>query len=195
MPRPVQECYLTPEQYLEIETKAEYKSEYFRGRMYLRGGVSINESTIAINLGYLLRPFARVKQCLTLGSDMRVKAGDSGLYAYPDMSVVRRPPIVSQWDNLENPVVLFEIVSPVTEAYDRGLKFEMYRRIESLHSYVLVQHDRAHVEVFTKVAGVWTLSEASGLQASIDIPVLDAHIPLAPLYENVDLETPEQALE
>jgi Uma2 family endonuclease len=119
------------------------------------------------------------------------------VFSYPDATVVCGKPQFSdqRQDTLENPVVILEVLAPSTEAFDRARKFESYRQIESLRAYVLIAQDHMHVEVFTKSPEGWTLSEASGKDRSLRVEFLDVSVPLSALYENVDFEIPQSALE
>jgi Uma2 family endonuclease len=181
---------LTPEQYLEIERKAEYKSEYFQGEMFAMPGASEPHNVIAGNLGRELGVQLRSRPCRIYPSDMRVHIPETGLYTYPDVSVVCQAPqlIGDRKDTLLNPVFIAEILSPSTEAYDRGRKLEHYRSIASLKEYLLIAQDRVHVELYRRNGkGQWMLSEATGFDASIQLDSIDCQLSLADLYEKVDL--------
>ncbi len=182
--------FLKPEEYLELERRAEYKSEYFQGEMFAMAGASLAHNVLAMNLAALLHTQLRRGPCRVLPSDMRVHVSPTGLYTYPDVSVVCGPPQLADEhsDILLNPSFIAEILSPSTEGNDRGRKFEQYRAIASLAEYLLVAQDRVHVELFTRPAdGHWVLSEASGLEATLELPGIGCRLSLADLYEKVDL--------
>ena len=184
--------FLTPEQYLEIERKAEYKSQYWRGEMFAMAGASANHNSLAMNLGAEMRDQLRGRDCRAYGSDMRVRTSPDGLYTYPDLSVVCGQPKLadSKFDTLENPTLIAEILSATTEAYDRGQKFQQYRSISSLKQYLLVTQDRAHVELYTRQAdGQWLLCEASGLDQFISLDSIGCRLALNDLYDKVDFTT------
>jgi len=113
---------LTEEQYLAIERAAEFKSEFLEGQMCAMSGVSLQHARLQVNLSGELGIRLRGPGCEALLSDMRVRVGKSGMYAYPDISVVCGKPVLADdhQDNLLNPIVLFEVLSPSTEKYDRG---------------------------------------------------------------------------
>ncbi|HXK03033.1 MAG TPA: Uma2 family endonuclease, partial [Verrucomicrobiae bacterium] len=117
--------YLTPEQYLEIERKAEVKSEYYQGEMFAMSGASLSHNVILANAIRELGQQLRSKPCSVLPSDMRVFIQATGLYTYPDAVVVCGEPKLQDkhFDTLLNPAVILEVLSPSTEAYDRGRKF------------------------------------------------------------------------
>src|SRR5437762_9626687 len=124
----VPKTFLTPEQYLEIERKAEYKSEYFQGEMFAMAGASPNYNFLVANTIMAVGPKARACSCRTSPSDMRVHIPATGLYTYPDVIVVCGQPQFrdGQPDSLLNPTLIVEVLSPSTEAYDRGRKFGHY---------------------------------------------------------------------
>ena len=181
---------LTPEEYLELERKAEYKSEYYHGEMFAMAGASREHNVLAMNLSATLHAQLRRRPCEVYPSDMRVRVGATGLYTYPDVSVVCGQPQLADEhaDILLNPTFLAEVLSPSTEGYDRGRKFEHYRTIESLAEYLLVAQDRIHVDLYTRQQdGRWVLSEASRLEDTLELPSIGCQLALADLYEKVDL--------
>jgi Uma2 family endonuclease len=182
---------LTPEQYLEIERQAGIKSEFINGEMFAMSGGSIRHSRIPPNLVEALGPQARNKGCWLASSDLKVQASPAGPFFYPDLTVICGSPQVadSHEDAVLNPVVIFEVLSKSSEAYDRGLKFAWYRRILSLLDYVLVSQSEPRVEVFSRLPdGDWKLSEFVGLEAISIIPGVSARIPLADIYRDVIFE-------
>ena len=122
-----------------------------------------------------------------------MKVSSTGLYAYPDVVVTCEKPRFEddKFDTLLNPQLIAEVLSDSTEKYDRGKKFEHYRQIESLREYLLISQDRPHVELFTRDAGgQWTLSEATGLDAVIDLPAIGSRLALADVYAKVSWANP-----
>lgn len=120
---------------------------------------------------------------------MRVRAGATGLYTYPDVVVVCGEPqfLDDQRDTLLNPTLIAEVLSPSTEAYDRGRKFEQYRSIESLTEYLLVSSQRVSAELFVRQPdGRWLLTAAGDLQDTLQLPMTGCHLVLADLYEKVE---------
>jgi len=181
---------LTPEQYLEIERQAEYKSEYYRGQMFAMAGARAPHNLLITNLVRELSQQLRKSPCQVYGSDMRGRVSATGLYTYPDVSVVCGEARFAddQLDNLLNPSVIAEVLSPSTEAYDRGRKFEHYRSIDSLAEYLLVSSDRMQVELFARQAdGHWLLTAASGPEDAIELRSIDCRLALRDLYEKVEI--------
>ncbi len=177
------------EEYLALERQAEYKSEYFRGEIFAMVGATRQHNLIVGNLVKRLGLQLDDRSCEVYPNDMRVKVSPTGLYTYPDVTVVCDEPQFEdeQIDTLLNPMVLIEVLSKSTETYDRGKKFGHYRRIDSLQEYVLVAQQEPHVEHFARqVDGGWLLTEATGLDASIALPAIDCQLRLADVYHKVD---------
>lgn len=180
---------LTPEEYLEIDRKAETRSEYLDGQMFAMSGASFRHAVIAANVqGGLRRRLA--SRCRVIGSDLRLHVGPTGLYTYPDVAVVcgRARLVPDQHnDTLLNPILLIEVLSPSTSNYDRGGKFAHYRQIESLREYLVVAQDRPHVERHVKQpSGEWLLTEIDGVEATVALHSVDAQLPLAEIYDDIE---------
>ena len=181
---------LTPAQYLEIERKAEYKSEYHQGEMFAMAGATREHVVLAVRLASELNQQLRKRPCEVYNSDMRVRVSTTGLYTYPDVTVVCGEPRFAddQLDTLLNPALIAEVLSPSTEAYDRGRKFEQYRSIDSLGEYLLVASDRVHVDLFQRQAdGRWLLQEAFRLEDALELGSIGCRLQLRDLYEKLDL--------
>jgi Uma2 family endonuclease len=180
--------FLSPEEYLEIERKAEYKSEYYHGEMFAMSGVSRTHDRINVRLTSLVDHHLRGRRCETFSANMRVLATSSGLYTYPDLSVVCEEPQFADAhvDTLTNPALLVEILSPSTEDYDRGKKAKLYRAIASLRELLFIAQDSYEVELYRRQAdGSWSLMEAAGLESAITLTSIGYTLPLRELYENV----------
>jgi Uma2 family endonuclease len=180
--------YITPKEYLESERQAEYKSEYFAGEVFAMAGGSPEHSLIAANATRELGNQLLKKPCRVYNSDLRVHANEPH-YSYPDVTVVCGEPqfLDEKRDTLLNPTVIVEVLSPTTEAWDRGGKFEQYRQRESLQEYVLIAQDRAHVERFTRQpGGQWLLSEVNGLEGTLSLPSLGCELTLSQIYHRVE---------
>src|ERR1019366_6130180 len=182
-------AFLTPEQYLEIERKAEYKTEYINGEMFAMAGAKRVHNLIVANLVARLNEQFRSRPCEVYPSDMRVHMPATGLYAYPDVVAVGGEPrfLDDQDDTLLNPGLIVEVLSPSTEAYGRGRKFEYYKSIESLREYLLVASDHRHADLYTRQAdGRWLLTSADKLEDSLTLESVGAQLNLADLYEKVE---------
>ena len=184
--------YLTPEQYLEIERKAEFKSEYYQGEMFAMSGARFAHIQIVTNAVGELRQQLRGRPCQPLSNDMRVCVKPVGLYTYPDVVVCGEPQFLDgTFDNLLNPTVIIEVLSESTEAYDRGTKFRLYRSLESLAEYLLISSREISAELFTRQPdGQWMLASKDRLEDTIDLKSVDCHLLLADLYERVEFPQP-----
>jgi Uma2 family endonuclease len=185
----------TPAQYLELERAAETKSEYRAGQIVAMSGASRAHNRIVVNLGGELNRLLRGSPCEVYVADMRVRVSQTGLYTYPDVVVacgdIRFED--DQVDTLLNPVVLIEVLSPSTEAYDRTEKFAHYRRLDSLQEYLLVSQDKVRVERYVRQGEQWVLSELSALDDVLQIDAIDCRVRLADIYERVKLSSGMQA--
>lgn len=186
IPADVKSLY-PPEDYLRLERRASYKSEYIDGEIVAMSGGSPNHSRLKVALARAIDTQLLGKPCETLDSDMRVYV-DPKLYAYPDLSVVcpKGEFDADVGDNLLNPTVIFEVLSPSTEKFDRREKFRRYRRMPSLRQYVLISQDAPFVEVFTREGDMWAFSDFAGLDATVHLAAIDCTISLADLYNRVE---------
>jgi Uma2 family endonuclease len=186
-------AFLTREQYLEIERKAECKSEYLNGEMFAMSGASEEHNTLTVNIIALLRAQVRKQGCRLFATDMQLRVTPTGLYTYPDIIVVCSKPqfIDASIDTLLNPTFLVEIFSPSTEAYDRGRKFDHYQTLASLSQYLLIAQDRIHADLFTRQPdGGWLLTGISKLEDTLDLRSIGCQLRMADLYEDVELPPP-----
>jgi Uma2 family endonuclease len=186
LPKP----FITPEQYLELERKAEFKSEYYDGAMFAMAGATTRHDDIVSQLLVSIGQHLRGGRCRLHTSEMRVQT-PGGLYTYPDVTVVcgTREFADGKRDILINPTLLIEVLSPSTEVYDRGRKGKLYRQIPSLLQLVLIAQDRYEVEGYTRSPdGSWSFFEAAGLKASVELSSIDMRLSLADIYAGVDPE-------
>lgn len=184
----------TPAEYLALERQATYRSEFFNGEIFAMAGGTPRHSLVKANLVVSLGLPLRGQPCTLYDSDLRVLVDQTGLYTYPDASIVCGELEYSDEhrDVIVNPTVLFEVLSDSTEACDRGQKFGHYRRIESLREYVLVSQKEAVVERFQRNHdNTWTLTESRGLDATLTLNSAGITIPLSEIYDKVDLTAAE----
>ena len=180
---------LTAEEYLTRERAAHSKSEYFNGEQLPMSGGSEAHNLISGNVLIALAQRLKPKRCRVYPSDMRVWS-PLGMYTYSDVSVVADAPKFDdeRRDILLNPTLIVEVLSPSTEAYDRGRKFERYREIEPLQTYILVSQDRSSVEVYSRGAdGLWVMKAFH--KGPVLIPAPDCQIEIAEIYDQVDFTT------
>lgn len=185
LPKP----FLTPEQYLQIEREAEFKSEYWSGQMFAMAGASPRHNTISSNVVREIGTQFKGRPCLAFVSDQRVRISDTGLFTYPDVVAVCGDLEFADddQDTLINPTVIVEVLSPSPEAYDRGEKFAHYRRLASITDYVLISQDKIRVEHYVRQTdNHWLLSESSHLSDRVDLSSIDCRLPLSEIYDKVN---------
>jgi len=180
--------YLTPEEYLHREKDAEFRSEYFRGEMFAMAGASANHILIVGNCVQTLGQQLKKKPCRVYPSDLKLRIEATGLFTYPDLSVVCGDPQIETngGDVLLNPVVLVEVLSDSTEAYDRGKKSQHYRTIPSLKHYALIAQDRHSIDCFTrKPDGSWVLTSCHALDEKVELEAIDCQLAITEVFDKV----------
>jgi Uma2 family endonuclease len=179
----------TPEEYLILERGSPEKSEYLHGEIYAMAGGSPEHSAIVVNLTSEVRGQLRGKPCQAFSNDLKVRTSAEGLYAYPDLSIVCGEPQYhdEHRDVLTNPTVVFEVLSPSTEDYDRNRKFLAYQTCGTLTDYVLIAQDEPRADYYARQGeDKWLLSTVKGLDGMLSIVSVDCVIRLAELYERVE---------
>jgi len=184
---------LTPQEYLALERKAEFRSEYYRGEMRPMPRTNYWHSLIKTNLACETGNQLDDTECEVLTSDMRVKVVATGLYTYPDMVVVSEKPQCEddEDDTLLNPHVVVEVLSNASEEYDRGLKFRNYQQAPSIQEYVLVAHKRPLVQRFVRQADdSWVLTTFGDMAQTFDFATIPVHVAMAEIYRDVEFPDP-----
>ena len=182
-------------EYLVREAAASHKSEFYRGEIFAMSGGTPEHSQVGGNVFASLRGRLRGSPCRPYNSDLRIRVPTNGLTTYPDVSVVCGELQLDAEDRhaINNPSVLFEVLSKSTENYDRGKKFDLYRELESLREYILIAQEESHVERFVRQDdGSWLLTVFKGVDAVLELPTLGCTLPLAEIYEDVTFG-PEEA--
>lgn len=185
---------LTPDEYLAFErTQTDARHEYLNGAVTMVAGASLEHNRIVANLVATMHAQMRGRPCDVFSSDMRVHISATGLYTYPDIAALCGEPRLEgdASDILLNPAVIMEVLSPSTEAYDRSSKFDHYRSIESLQTYVLLAQDRWQIELFQRQErGDWLLSVVKGADARVGLSAIGCELVLADVYERALLPQP-----
>jgi Uma2 family endonuclease len=172
-----------------MEREAGSKNEYHAGRIYALAGASESHAVIASNLVVSLGVQLRDKPCRVYAPDMRVKVTVFGLYTYPDVVVVCGQGRFedTRRDTLLNPTVIVEVLSPSTEGYERGRKFEFYRGLESLTDYVIIAQDRPLIEHYLRLPDqTWLLSDTHDLSDVAHVETIGCDLPLSDIYAKVE---------
>ncbi len=186
------QTYLTPEEYLAFEREAEVKHEYYAGEIFAFAGASEQHNLIVANVIRELGIEVKGRPCKVYPSDMRVRISPTGLYTYPDVTAVCGEARFGDEhnDTLLNPTVIVEVLSPSTAGYDRGEKFEHYRKLESLQEYLVIAQDRHHVEHHARQSNnQWLLSETDSVDEVIELPSIACRLTVTDIYEKVEFET------
>jgi Uma2 family endonuclease len=178
---------MTEDEYLAFERASEERHEFADGEIFAMAGGSSNHSTVMMSIGSELRVALRERRYQTRSSEMRIYIPQSGRYVYADASVVcGRPEFKDEThDTLLNPNVIVEVLSPSTEAYDRGDKFAQYQALPSVMHYVLASQDKPRIEVFTRQDdGSWNLRNY-GPGDRVALPAIECTIDVDQVYTNV----------
>ncbi len=179
---------MTAKEYLEIERRAEHKSEFYNGEMFAMAGASKAHNLIVGNLLRSLGNRLEARNCNVYPSDIRVKIERINKYTYPDVSVTCGKEVHEddREDVLLNPILIVEILSPSTEAYDRGDKFQHYQFIKSLQEYVLIAQDACRVEQYIRQHDwEWTYRVYSSLEDAVKLESINCELPLKEVYLKV----------
>lgn len=179
--------YISPEEYLTLERKAEYKSEYVDGEMFAMAGGSERHNLIVANIIAGLHSQLFGSSCRVYPSDLKVRAPKPRYFYYPDVSVVCGETKFhdEHKDVVLNPIVIFEVQSEGTAAFDRGKKFQDYQQLETLAEYILVSQDEALVEHYVKQKnGSWIYTKSSGLETGLVLPTIKCELKLSFIYNN-----------
>jgi len=180
--------FVAPEAYLDMDRQAAVKSEYCNGQIIAFVGASKSHNLIVANLVAGLHRQLLHRPCNVYPSDMRVQINQTGMYAYPDMVVTCASEQFAdeRQDILLNPIVLIEVLSESTAAYDRGDKFEHYRRIPSLREYLLVSQEPYRVDHYTRQNGTqWLLSELYDPEFRMQINSIQCELVLKDIYAKI----------
>ena len=178
---------LTPSEYFDWEDQQELRYEYFDGQVFAMTGGSLRHADIALNIAIFLQ-LQLAGRCKVRNSDAKVGMSDQGPFVYPDVSVSCDQRDRTAQKFCQYPCLIVEILSPGTEAYDRGGKFSLYRQLSSLQEYVLVGSETQLVEIFHRnEEGQW-LFTAYGEQDDIQFSSLDLTTSMAAIYQGVAWE-------
>jgi len=186
--------HYTPEEYLALEEKAEYKSEYRNGKIVPMTGGTTNHNEIAGNLYANLKFALRQQNYRVYIGDVRLWIPRYHQYTYPDIVMIQGEPVYAApgTTTVMNPILIAEVLSKSTQNYDQGEKFMYYRSIPEMQEYVLVDQNQYYVMQYTKTKdGKWLLSEYEGEDSALKLSPISFEISLKDLYTGVDFEEAE----
>jgi Uma2 family endonuclease len=189
-----QQRYYTPEEYLELEEAAEYKSEYINGQIIPMAGGTINHNRISLNLSAALNFAFRQQDYEVFMGDVRLWIPQKLTYTYPDVMILAGEPefFNNRKDIILNPQIIVEVLSKSTKGYDSEDKFQAYRTISTFQEYILIDQTRIHVEQFSKTGKKqWTLREYDEEDEAIALVTVPFEISLQDLYNKVNFELVE----
>jgi Uma2 family endonuclease len=183
----ISEKLYSPDEYLALERAAEYKSDYVDGRIDAMAGASREPILITFNISRSLGNQLADRPCEVYPSEMRLKPAQARSYRYPDIAVVCGAAEFEDQlsDTLLNPTLIVEVLSPSTEASDRGEKFAEYRRIPHLREYLLVKQDQPRIEHYARQGVGWFLTVAEGLDAILPLDAIGCVLELREVYRRV----------
>ncbi|RMG13518.1 MAG: Uma2 family endonuclease [Cyanobacteria bacterium J055] len=189
----LQTQYLTPQEYLEWEEQQPDKYEYIDGEVFAMAGGTLPHASIALNLGSALKNHLRDRGCKVFVADAKVGVSEQGPYHYPEVMVSCDPLDRKARQAIYHPCLIVEVLSPGTEAFDRGQKFRNYRHIETLKEYVVIEADRMAIECYRiNDRGKWELTSYSleespeqGTELEVHLTSVDFRCPISLFYEDV----------
>ena len=191
--------HISPEEYLKMEEASPVRHEYFNGEIFQMAGASERHNNIAGNIHGELYNQLKNRNCKVYQNDMRLYVEKEEIYVYPDVMVVCGKPEIKKYkslDNILNPVLIVEVLSPTTANYDKGAKFEQYRTIESFKEYLLVSQDAKKVMRYTKQPdGSWILMDFIGEMTEIELFSIECALAIDDIYDKVDFEGQRESSE
>jgi len=193
LPQSIDRC--TPEEYLRRERDATERHQFYHGEVFAMSGGTPRHSLVIANVTREVGNALKAGPCQVYDSNLRVRIPRTTLYTYPEVSVVCGPlefdPLDARQETVLNPTLVVEVLSPSTESWDRGGKFENYQQIASFREYVLVAAESPRVETFLRQAdGTWLYAAAAGMDAVVQLRSLNVALPLAEIYRGVTFAPP-----
>lgn len=185
----------TLEEYLELDRNSEERYEYFDGEVFAMAGGSPNHARISGNAYSAIQAKLGDGDCEAFNSEMRVKVPAAFPYRYPDVSVVCGEPIFDELGGqqmLVNPILIVEVLSPSTAAYDLVEKFTAYQSIDTFHEYLLISQDRPHlIQHIKQSKRKWLRIEIEGMESEVALESIGVTLTLAEIYRRVEFQSAE----
>lgn len=183
----------TPEEYLKMEERSEIRHEFVNGEIFDMSGSSARHNDICGNITFAIQSIIRKEKlpCRVYQTDLRLQIVQANMFTYPDVMLIcgKIEFAPGRKDMVLNPVVIFEVLSESTSNYDRSRKFAAYRQIPSLQEYVMIDQSRLSVEVFRRdKTKFWIFQALEELKNTLHLKSVDMDIPLAAIYEGVEIE-------
>jgi Uma2 family endonuclease len=181
---------MTVEEYFAFEESSLEKYEFYQGEIYAMSGATRVHNLVVGNILTSLKIQFKKRPCEVYPSDMRVQIDAYSHYTYPDLTLVCGKRIFKEEKELTllNPTAIVEVLSGSTESYDRGKKFQAYRNIPSLQTYILVSTTYKQIEVFSRVGNhSWVLSEPDG-EGIVFVPSVECSLSIQEVYDGIEIE-------
>lgn len=185
----------TPEEYLELEEKAEFRSEYRNGEIVPMAGGTTRHNEISLNVATSLKFSLKGQKYRVYMSDVRLWIPPNRQYTYPDVMLIQSEPIYLEntTTTVTNPRLIVEVLSKSTGNYDRGEKFDYYRSIPELQEYLLIDQSCYHVMQYVKTnQGQWLLTDYTKAEETIKLGSVDLSLTLNDIYDRVDFSEIEE---
>lgn len=181
------QTHLTSEEYLAWERKQPFKNEYHNGQIVAMSGASLAHNSITVDITVQLSNQLMEGECQVFAGDMRVRTAPTVSYYYPDVIVVCGEPRFEDdtFDTLLNPILVVEVLSPSTAAFDRGEKFEHYKQIASLQEYILVSQNNVRVEHYRRQGSQWIHNTFEHLEDMLPLAPIECTLSLRAIYRRV----------
>jgi Uma2 family endonuclease len=178
--------YLTPEEYLQWEEEQSIKHEYINGEVYAMVGGTLNHNYITLNLASALRNNQRGKGCKVYMADAKLGISQQGPFFYPDIMITCDSRDKKQSKIIYHPLVIIEVLSPSTEAFDRGDKFKFYRQIDTLKEYVLIDSKKINIDCFRlNENNFWELHFYQE-NDELELNTISFSCPISLIYEDIN---------
>lgn len=180
---------VTVREYLQLELDSQTRYEFHDGYIYALAGGSLNHGLICGNIFGEIRAGLKEKNspCKATTSEVKLHIASENSFLYPDAMVICGDiaPSGADPNAVTNPILIVEVLSKTTSAYDRGDKFFLYRQIDTLQEYVLIEQHKAQVEIYQREAGLWKITRVSGLGQSIALRSIGLEIRMEEIYRDV----------
>jgi Uma2 family endonuclease len=181
--------HYTFEDYLSVEEMSAVRHEFLDGEIFAMPGGTPEHAALSAAVVVLLGTRLEGRPCRPYSADLRIRVVATGLATYADATVICGDPIrdPASPTHVTNPGVIIEVLSPSTEAYDRGEKREHYQQIASLREYVLVAQDHPELEVYSRVTGGSWRRSVHGPGQVVDLPSIGVRFTVDELYRAAGL--------
>ena len=180
--------FISAQDYLGEERLAPDKHEYYKGEVFATSGASLNHNIVSRNVMVFVGSNLKGKACQPFGSNLRIHIPPNTLFTYPDLSIFCSKPILTDnsFDTATNPTVIIEVLSASTRNYDMGKKFMLYKDIDSLNEYILIDAENVYVQKHVRQPdNSWLLTEIKTIEEPLYITSLQFYIPLVDIYEGI----------